>query len=102
MRSFCEFFEELLTLIILDDLVRVDKEYPIGHGIHGIIVPEGDCGSAKSECCLRELPHSKGDSFRTPRIRLLSDGKQSSEVRFETREDHLGLDTRCTTVFLVE
>jgi len=26
-------FEELLGLIILDDLVRVDKEYAIGHGI---------------------------------------------------------------------
>ena len=26
-------FEELLTLIILDDPVRVDKEFPIGHGL---------------------------------------------------------------------
>ena len=26
-------FEELLTLIILDNPVRVDKEYSIGHGL---------------------------------------------------------------------
>ncbi len=33
MRSFCRFFEGLLRLIILDALVRVDKEFPIGHGL---------------------------------------------------------------------